>query len=306
MTSRQALDGLANLPPGMTPQTRGREFERWLNGLLSREDMQPRTSSFRPAGEEIDGSFFYEGRFYLLEAKWWKERVPASAIYQFKGKVDGKLIGTIGVFISMSGYAADAVDALRVGKDLNVLLFDREDVSAAAEVGFSRVLRYKLRMAAERGEVFVPYATTTLPATSKPLTVVIKSLRDEMMIRGITKRLSRDGLPVRNLEFIPSLGVIGLANVAMAAIEEQARHVIIFADFAGDPANLPDDLTYIQGRTEAVLVGPWSTDWLGLSSEVDAKKLPPNELLSRASNLNFEDLRERDGRFERLIRVVTA
>nr|WP_272926205.1 restriction endonuclease [Streptomyces sp. SID8379] len=290
---------------GITPQARGREFEGWLNRLLSREDMQPRTS-FRPAGEEIDGSFFYEGRFYLLEAKWWKDKVPASVIYQFKGKVDGKLVGTIGVFISMSGYAADAVDALRVGKELNLILFDREDVSAATTSGFSSVLRYKLRMAAEKGEVFVPYSAKTLPATIKSLTVVFKSRRDEMIVRGIAERLSREGFPVRSLEFIPSLGLNGLANVAMAAIEGHSRHVAIFADYVGDPANLPEGLMLIEGRMEAVIVGPWSTGWLKLPSEIDAKRLDPHELLSRASNVNIDELRAKDGRFERLIRVLTA
>ncbi|MFD6329238.1 restriction endonuclease [Streptomyces niveus] len=305
MTPRQALDDLANLHQGMTPQTRGREFEGWLNGLLGREDMQPRTS-FRPAGEEIDGSFLNEGRFYLFEAKWWKDAVPASAIYQFKGKVDGKLVGTIGVFISMSGYADDAVDSLRVGKDLNLILFGREDVFAAAEFGFSSVLRYKLRMAAEKGEVFVPYTAKALPAAVKPLTVVCESRRDEMIVRGIAERLSQEGLPVRNLKFISSLGIIGLANVAMASMEGHARHVAIFADFAGDPTNLPADLIFIEGRTEAVLVGPWSTEWLELPSPVDAERLPPHEFLSHARNLNINKLRAKDGRFERLVRLLTA
>jgi hypothetical protein len=41
----------------------------------------------------------------LLEAKWHRDEfeLPASTIYEFKGKVDGKLVGTVGIFISMSG-----------------------------------------------------------------------------------------------------------------------------------------------------------------------------------------------------------
>ena len=53
------------------------------------------------------------GKTYLLEAKWRKQPIPASDLYAFKGKVDGKLVGTIGVFISMSDYSADAIDALK-------------------------------------------------------------------------------------------------------------------------------------------------------------------------------------------------
>lgn len=96
-------------PPGKADrywfQQRGRTFERMLTQLLSRENMEPR-SSMRPSGEEIDGSFAMGDRFFLLEAKWHATPIPASALYAFKGKVDGKLIGTIGVFLSMSDYSA--------------------------------------------------------------------------------------------------------------------------------------------------------------------------------------------------------
>lgn len=74
-------------------------FERIINALLSREALDPRTS-FRPLGEEIDGFFELRDRTYLLEAKWRRDPLPASDLYAFKGKVDGKLVGTIGVLMS--------------------------------------------------------------------------------------------------------------------------------------------------------------------------------------------------------------
>ena len=86
--------------------------------MLAKAGMEPRIR-FRPIGEEIDGSFIHRGRVILLEAKWTQGPLPASSIYQFRGKVEGKLIGTIGVFISMSGFSADAVHALVAGKVIN-------------------------------------------------------------------------------------------------------------------------------------------------------------------------------------------
>ncbi|MFJ4152012.1 restriction endonuclease [Streptomyces galbus] len=309
MTPREELENLANLQQGITPQSRGRKFEEWLNRLLEKEGMAPRTS-FRPAGEEVDGSFVHEGRFYLLEAKWWKEKVPASAVYQFKGKVDGKLVGTIGVFISMSEYGPDAVDALRVGKDLNVVLFDRDDVFAAAVDGFSEVLRHKLRLAAELGEVFVPYVATTpptppTPPTNQTLTVVTEGQRDELFIRGIAQNLANRGIRTRDLEVIHSQGVMGLANVAVAAAEA-GRHVLIFVDFEGDPLDIPDDLLYVEGRAEGVIVGPWSANWTGLPSRREAKKLRPDEIFTRATEINIELLQKKDGQFGRLVRILSA
>ena len=134
---------------------RGFAFERILKSCLSHEGMDPR-SSFKAEGEQIDGSFFLDGSVFLLEAKWHKDELPASSIYQFKGKVDGKLAGTIGVFISMSGYSKDAVDALTLGKSLNVILFGKEDIDAAiiGKSSFKKVLKSKLRIAAEKGVVY--------------------------------------------------------------------------------------------------------------------------------------------------------
>ncbi len=102
---RSEYKELANLPAdadGYAKRQRGHAFERLLNKLFLFDDLEPRTG-YRPAGEQIDGSLYFDGRIYLLEAKWHADPLPASTLYQFKGKVDGKLVGTIGIFISMSG-----------------------------------------------------------------------------------------------------------------------------------------------------------------------------------------------------------
>lgn len=41
----------------VSPQQRGYEFERLINSLLSIEKLEPK-SSYKPLGEQIDGSFF--------------------------------------------------------------------------------------------------------------------------------------------------------------------------------------------------------------------------------------------------------
>jgi hypothetical protein len=149
----------AKKPPPSAPAAwynkRGFQFEKALNFLLQSEGLSPRTS-FRPTGEQVDGSFECMNRYLLLEAKWQKQAIPASDLFAFKGKVDGKLLGTIGVFISMSGYSDAAADALIKGKTLSVIMFDEKDMDASMDVkiGFKRVLMEKLRTAAEEG---VPY-----------------------------------------------------------------------------------------------------------------------------------------------------
>lgn len=141
-------------------QKRGRVFERILNGMLSKEKMEPRTS-MRPSGEEIDGSFSIGENFYLLEAKWHSSPVPASSLYAFKGKVDGKLTGTVGVFFSMSDYSKEAVDALLCGKELNLILFGRDDLVLIEEekIDLREAMRVKRRYASNYGQPFYPLKT---------------------------------------------------------------------------------------------------------------------------------------------------
>jgi hypothetical protein len=164
------LDGMRDLEAaGITPHARGYRFERWLQLLLTEAGLEPR-GGYRPVGEQIDGSFVLGGRMFLLEAKWVKDPVPASALYAFKGKVDGKLAGTIGIFISMSGFSDDAIEALRIGKDLNILLANDADVTQAARAGVSAMLLFKLRAAAEGGEVSASFAPRRVSLTKDPYT----------------------------------------------------------------------------------------------------------------------------------------
>lgn len=141
-----------------TPQKRGFEFEKLIEAKLENEKLEPR-ASYKPKGEQVDGSFFWEGQTYLLEAKWVKDKLPASSIYAFKGKLDGKFHTTSGVFLAVNGYNEDVEDALKFGKSLNILLFDKNDISLIFnnEVSFLDVLKFKLREAGDTGSLNVPY-----------------------------------------------------------------------------------------------------------------------------------------------------
>jgi len=79
---KQELTRLSNdndFPDAVSKRSRGREFERLINSLLTLEELNP-NSSFRPDGEEIDGSFIVGQTVFLFEAKWHKAEMPASSI----------------------------------------------------------------------------------------------------------------------------------------------------------------------------------------------------------------------------------
>jgi len=144
-------------PTRAEAQQRGYEFEAIIEYLLRDFEVQ---LSYRVPGEQIDGSFFHWGQTFLVEAKWQRPKIEASEIYAFKGKLDGKFHTTSGVFFSMSGYSDDTTDALRFGKEINILLFDGSDIDAIIEddVPFIDILKYKLRQAGNTGNPNVPYS----------------------------------------------------------------------------------------------------------------------------------------------------
>jgi hypothetical protein len=200
----------------MSPVRRGRAFEAFLRHLISNSSLYP-SLSFRPAGEEIDGSFWWEGRTYLIEAKWTADPIPASSIYMFKGKVDGKLVGTIGVFLSLSGYSEDAVAAVQLGKTLSVVLFDRTDIEAAVEgVPFRKILRDKLYAAGRTGEIYIPWkklrqarhaakevTDRQVEASLPTVFILVEGREDANIIRELLReRFGRDLIAEPHIAFV--------------------------------------------------------------------------------------------------------
>jgi hypothetical protein len=123
---------------------------------MERLDAEP---SYRGKGEQIDGFLVVDHRHFLLEAKWQELPVTASEVFAFQGKLRGKLLGTLGLFVSISGFAGDAPSALVFGKEIDVLLVDRSDIELALAPArtFNAMVRVKMRAAAQRGDVYYTY-----------------------------------------------------------------------------------------------------------------------------------------------------
>ncbi|MEU7660861.1 hypothetical protein [Streptomyces lincolnensis] len=284
----------------ISEQRRGQIFEEWLKQLLLASTTEPR-ARYRPKGEEIDGSFALDGQFYLLEAKWHGKPLPASSIYQFRGKVDGKLVGTIGVFLSMSNYSQEAVDAVRVGKVLNVILFGPEDVSAAAEVGFARVLRFKLRAAAEEGEIYMPYVRTE---RAKHLTVLVEGRIDQVITDQLLRR-AVESIKARPFSVVPTMGRSGITNIAAVLTLDTQSDVVALVET--DDMSPEDRDTFLgrllaTERARAIVVDPGIERWLGENRQ-DLKRSPA--LLTTAINrTDIKQLIRTDAAFAELVQLV--
>ncbi|WP_437644271.1 restriction endonuclease [Sorangium sp. So ce362] len=141
-------------------QGRGKQFEVLLKDLFELFDLSPR-GSFRPDGEEIDGSIIHEGQHILVEAKWETKPIETAPIGVFRQKVEDKLKTTLGLFVSMSGYSPAAVEKAGGGGARSMILMEGTELMPVFEgqVDLRDLLARKIRRAHETGEAFFkPYS----------------------------------------------------------------------------------------------------------------------------------------------------
>lgn len=278
-------------------QSRGYEFQRVLEAMFRDAHMEP-GRPYRPRGEEIDGSFIYRGRTMLYEAKWTSEPVPASALYQFRGKLDGKLAGTLGVFFSIGGDADDAVDALVAGKELNLVLFDGDDMDKLAAprcISIKRAIDIKLRVAAERGTPFIPLPPCArVQGLAAPLSVVVvEGPYDAAIIRGLYRAV--EDVPPMPL-IVVAMGHLNLPHVALAQLSllPELRRVIVVADGDGDIAEVSQPVydefsgSPLTHRAEiiVIVVNPSLEAALGIAR----RQVSPDQI---ALEIRYENIRAR-------------
>ncbi len=275
-------------PGPLTARQRGYCLEALLTDALAAEGLEPR-ASYRTAGEQIDGSFVIDGRALLLEAKWHADRLPASEIYAFKGKVDGKLVGTIGLMLAVNGFSDDAPDTLAAGKDLNVLLAVGDDlVSALSPSGSLRgMVTHKLRAAVDAGAVFAPYRVTIDGASRQPvrverddaapsITFIVEGPLDEKIVGVLGHRVLRDAGSSLRVETQAARGIENAGLVAGAVRQQLGPEplvgVVVDAD-AEDPGERQMRLGMtpaVRGRQIPIIAAAptLEADWLAVGPDV--------------------------------------
>lgn len=154
VSARAALKSDLIALNGLEPQARGYAFEKFLNKLFRAYGLDP-NGPFRQVGEQIDGSFKFEGEFYLLEAKWNYAKTPAADLHVFQGKIQGKAAWTRGLFVSNSGFTAEGISAFERSPK-NIICMDGLDLWTMLdkEIPLTAVLDRKVRRASEYGDVF--------------------------------------------------------------------------------------------------------------------------------------------------------
>jgi hypothetical protein len=110
-------------------RTRGYAFEALLNKIY--DDCKVLINkSYKTADgtQQIDGAVEINSKIFLVEAKWEKkETLAASKLYSFLGKINSKMEGTLGVFISHEKLSNNFTKSIRNGLRQNCIVIHGPD-----------------------------------------------------------------------------------------------------------------------------------------------------------------------------------
>ena len=147
----------SRLVSSLDAQDRGYALERLLNSVFKLFDLDPR-ASFRCEGEQIDGAFTFEGIDYVVEAKWQEKPIGLQQLDAFAGRISRRLDNTLGLYVAINGYSADAVRRHSASGRAVMILIDGSHLMAVLEgrIDLLQLLLRLRRFAAETGQIFLP------------------------------------------------------------------------------------------------------------------------------------------------------
>lgn len=154
-------------------QSRGRHFNAFLAEVLRRGNLHDASSDQRGlhGRDEIDVHFTLGYTGCILEAKWERERVDATAIGKLKDRLETRRPGVQGFFVSMSGYTKPVYD--KAEYHAQILLMNRQHVEAMVAGLFSadRLFHELLSVTSRRCGAYAPLADLldTPTAAGEPL-----------------------------------------------------------------------------------------------------------------------------------------
>jgi hypothetical protein len=151
---KEAFEKALALPP----QKRGYELEKIFVQLMRISGIQVEVP-FRIIGEQLDGAIKHDGHFYLIELKWFAEKLEPKHIGSFYFKVEGKL-GARGLAVAMNGYTSSVVESVSKGKELKVLLLDGNHLANViyGQYTFKQLLDHAIKCASLHGQLYCPHA----------------------------------------------------------------------------------------------------------------------------------------------------
>jgi hypothetical protein len=135
---------------------RGYSLEKLLNQIFELFELAPH-APFKRQGEQIDGAFVLDREHFLLEAKWQKKQPNLGDLRDLDGAVSSSLDNTLGLFLSVHGFAPEAVSGYIQGNRPRIICMDGSDLMLVVEgrIDLPELLFRKKELAAQRRMIFV-------------------------------------------------------------------------------------------------------------------------------------------------------
>jgi Holliday junction resolvase-like predicted endonuclease len=156
------------LPNGMTPQSRGQRFNSLIADLFTVFGIAAKAN--QNSVGELDVIFTHGGRRFILEAKWEQKKTATGPIAKLQRRVDQRMAGVTGVFLSMKGYSEHALAEIDKGRRLDIILLD-EDHWEAMLSGFvppAEMLDLATDAASFNGSAYTPLHVLLNPNLTAP------------------------------------------------------------------------------------------------------------------------------------------
>lgn len=143
------------------PRRRGTQFERLFYEIFERDGILLEKSYFNEDGsQQIDGAIEINNRIFVIEVKWEKSKtLAASKLYAFLGKVNSKIEGTLGVFISYNELSNNFIHSTRAGIKQNcIIIHGKENIIPIIEddISIRDYIWYIYQQAATRNRISIP------------------------------------------------------------------------------------------------------------------------------------------------------
>jgi hypothetical protein len=157
---------------GRSPQSRGQRLNGLIADLLRCWEINA-AENVHGSGE-IDVAFTLDDTRFILEAKWEREPINIDPIAKLQKRVRQRLAGTRGIFLSMSGYTAPALNEVKEGERLEVLLLDAQHFEAALSglVPPQELFLALLDRASFRGDAYSSLRDLVVKRSDGPLDIV--------------------------------------------------------------------------------------------------------------------------------------
>ena len=127
------------------PRERGDRFEVLMNKIFAYYSERSE-GPFRRTGEQVDGLFYFDKHWYLVEIRWKAERSSAADVSVLRDRASRSFGGdTKALFVSFNGFSQECLDSMSGGDYERVILFDGSDLRCVldCQIAFDMLLAEK-------------------------------------------------------------------------------------------------------------------------------------------------------------------